>query len=177
MRTRLEFYTTFPFNRVKGRPGAGQIQATAYSVPKGSIKFWEDHVKRHKVPNEGVKERFGAKYLRFNHPSGLQIEVIESDSDKRKGWTTDQVSSDVAMKGFHGPMLSVREVAETERFFVDALGFKKTRYRKAICIVSRSPAAVSRQDRHLEVEEPNRPLGKLGFRRRHGAPRRYGSGK
>ena len=83
-------------------------------------------MKRHKVPNEGVKERFGQKYLRFNHPSGLQIEVIEADSDKRKGWTTDQVSGDVAMKGFHGPMLSVREIGETERFFVDALGFKKT---------------------------------------------------
>jgi len=119
-------YTTFPFNRVKGRPGSGQIQSTAYTVPKGSIKFWEEHVKRHKVPNEGVKERFGTKYLRFNHPSGLQIEVIEDDSDKRRGWTTDQVSGDVAMKGFHGPMLSVREIGETERFFVDALGFKKT---------------------------------------------------
>jgi len=32
-------YTTFPFNRVKGRPGSGQIQSTAYSVPKGSIKY------------------------------------------------------------------------------------------------------------------------------------------
>ena len=119
-------YTTFPFNRVKGRPGSGQIQSTAYTVPKGSIKFWEEHVKRHKVPNEGVKERFGTKYLRFNHPSGLQIEVIEDDSDKRRGWPTDQISGDVAMKGFHGPMLSVREIGETERFFVDALGFKKT---------------------------------------------------
>jgi glyoxalase family protein len=119
-------YTTFPFNRVKGRPGSGQIQSTAYTVPKGSIKFWEEHVKRHKVPNEGVKERFGAKYLRFNHPSGLQIEVIEDDSDKRNGWTTDQVSKDVTMRGFHGPVLSVREIGETERFFVDALGFKKT---------------------------------------------------
>ncbi len=119
-------YTTFPFNRVKGRPGSGQIQSTAYTVPKGSVKFWDEHVKRHKVPNEGVKERFGQKYLRFSHPSGLQIEVIEDDSDKRKGWTTDQVSSDVTMRGFHGPMLSVREIGETERFFVDALGFKKT---------------------------------------------------
>ena len=94
-------YTTFPFNRVKGRPGSGQIQSTAYSVPKGSIKFWEEHLKRHSVPNEGVKERFGQKYLRFSHPSGLQIEVMEDDSDRRRGWTTDQVSKDVTMRGFH----------------------------------------------------------------------------
>jgi catechol 2,3-dioxygenase-like lactoylglutathione lyase family enzyme len=27
-------YTTFPYSRVQGRPGSGQIQATAYTVPK-----------------------------------------------------------------------------------------------------------------------------------------------
>ena len=27
--------TTFPFGRVKGRPGSGQIEATVYAVPKG----------------------------------------------------------------------------------------------------------------------------------------------
>jgi glyoxalase family protein len=118
-------YTTFPYNRVKGRPGAGQIQSTAYTIPRGSIKFWEEHLKRHGVATEGVKERFGQKYLRFNHPSGLQLEVIEDDKDQRRGWTTDQISSDVTTRGFFGPVLSVREVAETIRFFEDALGFKQ----------------------------------------------------
>ena len=163
-------YTTFPFNRVKGRPGSGQIQSTAYTVPKGSVKFWDEHVKRHKVPNEGVKERFGQKYLRFSHPSGLQIEVIEDDSDKRKGWTTDQVSSDVTMRGFHGPVLSVREIGETERFFVDALGFKKTGTEGGFHrfeVAGGGPA----QYRH-PVARARPPLRQLDLRRRHGAPRR-----
>lgn len=119
-------YTTFPYNRVKGRPGAGQVQSTAYTIPKGAVSFWEDHLKRHNVRTEGVKERFGAKYLRFDHPSGLQLEVIEDAEDSRKGWTTDQISGDVTMRGFHSGVLSVREVPETEAFFVEALGFKKT---------------------------------------------------
>ena len=113
------------------------------------------------MPNEGVKERFGAKYLRFNHPSGLQIEVIESDSDKRKGWTTDQVSSDVAMKGFHGPMLSVREVSETERFFVDALGFKKTGTEGNLHrfeVAGGGPAKTV-----VLIHEPDRPSGSWVF--------------
>ena len=54
------------------------------------------------------------------------MEVIEDPADKRTGWTTDQISSDVSLGGFHGPVLSVREVAEQERFFIDALGFRKT---------------------------------------------------
>jgi glyoxalase family protein len=52
--------------------------------------------------------------------------VIEDSADRRNGWTTDEISKDVTTRGFHGPVLSVREVGETERFFVDALGFKKT---------------------------------------------------
>jgi len=119
-------YTTFPYGRVKGRPGSGQIQSTAYTVPKGSMKFWVKQFDRHKVKHTGIKERFGQKFIRFNHPSGIQLEVIEDNADKRTGWTTKEVSTDVTTRGFHGPVLSVREVAETERFFVDALGFKKT---------------------------------------------------
>lgn len=118
--------TTFPYSRVPGRRGSGQIESTGYSVPKGTAKFWADHLKRHKVENSGVQERFGQQFIRYKHPSGLQFEVIEEQDDKRVGWTTKQISSDVTNRGFHGPVLSVREIAETERFFVDALGFRKT---------------------------------------------------
>jgi len=119
-------YTTFPYGRVKGRPGSGQIQATAYTVPKGSLKFWLEHLNRHKVKNSGIQERFGQKFIRFDHPSGIQLEALEDNADSRKPWSVGEVSSDVATRGFHGPVLSVREISETERFFTDALGFRKT---------------------------------------------------
>ena len=119
-------YTTFPYKRVPGRAGSGQIQATAYSVPKDSLKFWVDHFKRHNVENSGIQERFGEKYIRFRHPSGLLLEFVEQANDVRVGWTTSDVSSDVANRGFYGPVLSIREIGEQERFLTDALGFRKT---------------------------------------------------
>jgi glyoxalase family protein len=119
-------YTTFPYGRVKGRPGSGQIQATAYTVPKGSLKFWLEHLNRHHIQHGGIQERFGQKFIRFDHPSGIQLEVLEDSADHRGAWKTKEITTDVATRGFHGPVLSVREVAETERFFVDALGFHKT---------------------------------------------------
>jgi hypothetical protein len=82
--------TTFPYKRVPGRKGSGQIQATAYTVPKGTMPV-------------------------------LELEVVEDPNDKRKGWTTDEISRDVNLRGFCGPVLSVREVSEQERFYVDAL--------------------------------------------------------
>jgi glyoxalase family protein len=90
------------------------------------LKFWLDHLNHHKIKNGGIQERFGQKFIRFDHPSGIQLEVIEAGGDSRKPWSVGEVSGDVATRGFHGPVLSVREIAETERFFVDALGFKKT---------------------------------------------------
>lgn len=119
-------FTTFPYKRVPGRVGSGQIQSTAYSVPKGSLAFWKDHLARHGVENSGVQERLGEHFIRFAHPSGLLLEVVESAGDARAGWTTSEIGADVANRGFFGPVLSVREVDEQARFLTDALGFRRT---------------------------------------------------
>jgi glyoxalase family protein len=118
--------TTFPYGRKTGRRGSGQVQATAFTVPKGSLPFWSDHLKRYKVEQSAKQERFGQSFIRFQHPSGLAFEVLEDESDKREGWTNPEVSKDTAVHGFHGAVLSVREIPETERFFIEALGFRKT---------------------------------------------------
>ncbi|MEO5925094.1 MAG: VOC family protein [Bryobacteraceae bacterium] len=118
--------TTFPYQRVPGRPGSGQVSSSAYTIPKGSVGFWKEHLDRHKTPHTGIQERFGQKYIRFSHPSGLQFEAVETEGDTRVGWNTDQIKADTAMQGFSGTVLSVREIDETVRFFSDALGFKVT---------------------------------------------------
>jgi glyoxalase family protein len=118
--------TTFPYGRKSGRAGSGQVQATAFTVSRGALPFWKDHLKRHKVDQDPVTERFGQSFIRFRHPSGLSFEVMEEDSDKRQGWITPEVEASEAIHGFHGAVLSVREVNETERFFAEALGFRKT---------------------------------------------------
>jgi glyoxalase family protein len=118
--------TTFPYGRRAGRPGSGQVYSTSFVVPPGSLAFWKQQLDRHKVPHGDIEERFGQKFIRFTHPSGLQYEVIEDPADKREGWTTPEIGKDTAVRGFHGSVLSVREIPETERFFQEALGFKKT---------------------------------------------------
>jgi glyoxalase family protein len=118
--------TTFPYKRVKGRPGSGQVQATVYTVPKGTLPFWTDHLNRHRIVHRGIHERFGQKFVHFEHPAGLALEVIEDPTETREGWTTKQIGPGEAVRGFQGPVLSVREINEEERFFVEALGFRKT---------------------------------------------------
>src|ERR1051326_1638725 len=118
--------TTFPYGSKVGRPGSGQVYATSFTVSKGTLPFWKEHLKRHKVDQDTQGERFGQEFIRFRHPAGLAFEVIEDPNDKREGWSTPEVGNEVAVRGFHGAVLSVRETGETERFFVEALGFRKT---------------------------------------------------
>ncbi len=118
--------TTFPYGQKQGRQGSGQISSTAYSAPKGSLPFWKDHFDRHKIRHGGIQARFGQSFIRFHHPAGLAYEAIEEANDNRQGWTTPEIGAGEAVKGFYGTVLSVREVAESERFFTEALGFRKT---------------------------------------------------
>ena len=49
--------TTFPMRRtgIKGRRGGGQFTACSYSVPKGSLGFWRDHLRRHEIEVAGSR--------------------------------------------------------------------------------------------------------------------------
>jgi glyoxalase family protein len=153
--------TTFPYNRVKGRPGSGQIAATSYTVPKGTVKFWADHAKHHKAHATPIQERFGQKFMWIKHPSGLEFEVIEDVNDDRKGWVTDEISEDVSMHGFHGAVLSVREIPETERFFTEALGFRKTGSEGAFHRFEVRNGGAARTV--TLVHEPEKPAGSWTF--------------
>src|SRR5215470_8162696 len=57
--------TTFPYGRKAGRRGSGQVQATAFTVAKGSLLFWKEHLKRHGIEQQPEAERFGQKFIRF----------------------------------------------------------------------------------------------------------------
>jgi glyoxalase family protein len=117
--------TSFPYARRVGRAGTGQVSATCYSVPAGSLPFWRAHFDGHHAAHGGIQERFGRKYIRVRHPAGMLFEMVEDRCDSRRPWTTREIAADVGSRGFFGAVLSVRDLDAQERFFVDALGFRK----------------------------------------------------
>jgi glyoxalase family protein len=118
--------TTFPYSRLMGRRGSGQVQSITYTVPRGTLPFWQEHFERRKVEYGPIEERFGQRFIRFNHPAGMAFEVLEDKDDARIGWSTPDIGQGEAVRGFHGTVLSVRDVSEQEKFLVEALGFRKT---------------------------------------------------
>jgi glyoxalase family protein len=153
--------TCFPYDRRKGRPGTGQIGITSFSVPVGSTPFWADQFDRHRVCHTGIQERFGRRSVRATHPAGLQLELVENPGDSRRPWTTADISSDVAIRGFFGAVMSIRDVEEQEQFLVDALGFRKVGVDGAY---HRFEIPNGGPDRTIELlHEPGRPQGSWTF--------------
>ncbi len=119
-------WTTFPYKGHgvrQGAIGAGQVTATAFSIPAGSIGFWRDRLLARTVETATGSRRFDEPVLTLRDPSGLVMELIETARDARTPWTGADVTGDEAIRGVHSVTLASRAVASTIDFMTSALGF------------------------------------------------------
>lgn len=119
--------TSFPFKQkgVKGRRGSGQIKVINYSVPSGSLDFWRERFSaRGVVFDQFLAERFGERRLRFQHPCGIEFDLVASDQDARPACVAEDIPEQFAIRGVHSITLSLREVDESVIFMQDALEFR-----------------------------------------------------
>jgi glyoxalase family protein len=117
--------TTFPYRGWSvpvGTKGAGQITATAFSVPDGSLDFWRTRLKEHGVAFVD-DERLSAGTLAFLDPSGLVIEIVGAPDDVRTPWTRPDIAAESAVRGIHSVTLEVRDPARTLALLTGVLGF------------------------------------------------------
>jgi glyoxalase family protein len=119
-------WTTFPYKsrgvRV-GAKGAGQVVATAFSVPAGSLEFWRRRLEERGVTARDVEVRFGEDVLRFDDPSGLWFELVATSRDARVPWTGNGVGVGEAIRGLHGVTMVVRSLAPTLDLMTGVLGY------------------------------------------------------
>lgn len=119
--------TFFPWGKRvhQGKPGTGMATEIGYSVPKGSLDFWEDRLKEFNVSYQPKAERFGEPFIQFNDRDGLIFDLIEpSTIDERKSWTTDQIGENAATKGFHSVVLTVKHSEATVKVLTEIFGYR-----------------------------------------------------
>jgi len=119
--------TFFPWGAgiQQGRKGSGMATEIGYSVPKGSLDFWQKRFEQYNVIYNKPAEKFGEKYLTFLDPDGLKLELIESKTeDNRKAWETDEVKANVATKGFHNITLTLNDIKPTAAILTEIFGYK-----------------------------------------------------
>jgi glyoxalase family protein len=107
--------TFFPFPHIiRGRPGTGEVGTTVFSVPEGSLDFWQQHLAAEGVADVYRDDSFGQERLTFSGPDGDGLALVEDKNDVRKPWTGDGVAADHAIRGFHSASLRLRDAGATE---------------------------------------------------------------
>jgi glyoxalase family protein len=109
--------TCFPMRHSgrKARKGSGQICTLSLSVPPDSLGFWERHLQgRGFTPR--LAERFGERLLAFQHPCGIEYELVGAANDARAPYSTGVVPKEHGIRGTHGIAVSVRDEQNSDEF-------------------------------------------------------------
>ncbi len=108
-----------------GRRGTGQATETAFSVPEGSLDFWQKRLEAHNVIYNKPSRKFGEDYLTLLDPDGLKLELtISARGDSRQPNVTDEVGENVALRGFHAVTISLANVQPTAEILTELLGYQ-----------------------------------------------------
>ena len=119
--------TFFPWAGVpRGRPGHGQAYATAYSIPAGSLAFWQKRFTELDVQTSEVETRFGEQVLTFFDPDGLRLELVATaEADPRPPAPSKDVPAEHAIRGFHSSTLGLTNAKATAAVLVDTMGYRQ----------------------------------------------------
>jgi glyoxalase family protein len=98
--------TFFPWPHAKrGSLGVGETSATAFSVPRASLNFWEKRLAEAGIQDER-SERFEEEILSFADPDGMRLEIVgHADAGVAKAPRTSDVAAEHAIRGFFGVTL------------------------------------------------------------------------
>ncbi|NBC16583.1 MAG: ring-cleaving dioxygenase [Bacteroidetes bacterium] len=118
--------TFFPWaNAVQGRPGPGTVTTTAFSVPAGSLDYWQARLAEHGVDTQPVTERFGQPVLSFADPDGMSLTLVAHTIDEADDQPPRALPAEVALRSFHSATLCVPTVDRTARLLTETFGYEE----------------------------------------------------
>lgn len=102
--------TYFPFPNIGNRKsGIGEVGATVFAVPEGSLPFWQNRLVAEGVSDIRAVTSFGEKRLAFSGPDHDEFVLVEGKHDARAPWTKGSVAGDEAIRGFHSVSMRLRD--------------------------------------------------------------------
>nr|WP_300006309.1 ring-cleaving dioxygenase [Tissierella sp.] len=117
--------TFFPWaDASQGKIGSGQVGVTSYAIPKGAMSFWEERLESFNIEISKT-ERFGEKYLEFDDPHGLRLEIVEREDGALNTRNFGGIKSQSAIKGFAGATLLSSEPEETADLLENVMGLER----------------------------------------------------
>ncbi len=119
--------TFFPWTHLQqGKPGQGQVIAVGFSVPEGSLDFWQQHLREKDIDFIEPFNRFGKQVLGLQDPNGLHLEIVADPKvNQLESWTDRQLPAEHAIRGFHGATLAEEDYRPAGTLLESYLGFEK----------------------------------------------------
>lgn len=111
--------TFFPYpDGYEHRLGAGMIASLTFVVPQGSLAYWSEQLSGH---NPKHVSRFGESILSLTDPDGLNIELVEGESDTAP-YLQGGVPEQYAIRTIRNVTLWERDLLMTSKALVEDLG-------------------------------------------------------
>ena len=111
-------------NVKQGVCGNGETAAVAYTIPEGSVSFWQNYLESKRIPLHSVEQRFGTSVLPLDDPDGMRIEIIESYfSAEIRYWEDGPIPQAHALKASHTVTLWLGEIEPTADLLVNQMGY------------------------------------------------------
>jgi glyoxalase family protein len=111
----------------RGHAGVGQVEVTSFSVPEGSLNYWEQRLFSAGVPVERSGKRFDEEIVTLADPDGLRLELVAHSKPETAGqpWKGASVPVEHAIRGFYSVTLCEQGYEATARV-LETMGFRKT---------------------------------------------------
>jgi len=115
--------TAFPMgeNIKDGITGGGQTTSIYYSIPEGSMDFWEKRLNDFKILTS-KRYRYNKLHLVFTDEAGIQNELVESNDYRINTYEYNGISKNESIRGFYGALIYSTNYEKTKSFFENILG-------------------------------------------------------
>ena len=142
-------------------PEVGESAAIAFSVPKGSLEFWQTRLLGLGLEVTDPTPRFGDEVISFKDPDSLTLEIIaDAPEGVGYGWPGGPVAPALSVRGIHSVTLNRTDISATQQHLESAMGIPavgseggRTRFRAGIKFLGS----------WLDiVEDPEAPIGHPG---------------
>jgi catechol 2,3-dioxygenase-like lactoylglutathione lyase family enzyme len=108
----------------RGTIGPPQVAATAFAAPAGSLDFWSERLREHRVEMQPRVNRFGEPAFGFVDPDGLNLEIVATAAPGGSVPAGSPVPAASAIRGFYGVTLSEEGYENTAQLLTEVMGFR-----------------------------------------------------
>lgn len=116
--------TFFPgMSDQQGEPGKNMITELGLRIPDESMNYWTERLDQEEVAFE-EEDWYGETTLRFEDDSGLQLRLLEDDTNQFTPWSESKVPEEHQIRGMHHVTLSVNKTQNMKSLLTE-MGLKE----------------------------------------------------